>query len=53
MDIETFNNDPIYQRYMSKMASLRPDQAASINAVIDNLRMPCEDVFWCKGSSRL
>ena len=36
MDIETFNNDPIYQRYMSKMAALRPDQAASINAVIDN-----------------
>ena len=36
MDIENFNNDPIYQRYMSKMAGLRPDQAASINAVIDN-----------------
>lgn len=36
MDIENFNNDPIYQRYMSKMAALRPDQAASINAVIDN-----------------
>lgn len=36
MNIEDFQNDPIYQRYQSKMAALRPDQVASINAVIDN-----------------